>query len=100
MSSGVNRVKVGAFNGTAAIKDIRTVGFRPKYVRVINVSADTAAGEWFEGFADDSVFKAITDGTMSLATSDGITPLADGFRLGADTDLNVAGEQVYWVAYE
>jgi hypothetical protein len=100
MSSGVCRSVVGAFTGTGADLEVRTVGFRPKYVKVINVSADNAAGEWLEGMADDSAVKTITDGTISVITSDGITPLSDGFALGADADLNVDGELVRYIAFE
>jgi len=100
MSSGVSRLMVGSFIGTGAALEVRTVGFRPKYVKIFNVSADNAAGEWLQGMADDSAFKTITDGTVSVITSDGITPLSDGFGVGADADLNVDGELVRWVAFE
>lgn len=100
MSSGVNRVVVGSVYGTGADLEVRTVGFRPKYVKVINVSADNAAGEWLDGMADDSAVLTITDGTISVITTNGITPLSNGFALGADTDLNVSGELVRWIAFE
>lgn len=100
MSSGVSRVQVGSVIGTGVALDVRTIGFRPSYVKVFNVSADNAAGEWLEGMADDSAFKTITDGTVSVITSDGVTPLSDGFSLGADADLNVADELIRFVAFE
>jgi hypothetical protein len=100
MSSGVSRVHVGAVTGTGAALEVRKAGFRPSYVKVFNVSADNAAGEWLEGMADDSAFKTITDGTVSVITSDGITPLSDGFSIGADADLNVDGELIRYVCFE
>jgi hypothetical protein len=45
--------------------------------------------------------KEITAGTMSYVTGgNGITPLATGFRLGADANLNIAGQQVFFTAEE
>jgi hypothetical protein len=90
---------VGSFYGTGADLNVRTVGFRPKAVHVFNVGG-LARGEWVEGMADDSAIKTITDGTISLVTANGITPLSDGFAFGADTDLNVSGELCRFVAHE
>jgi len=91
---------VGSFTGTGAILNIRTIDFRPRRVVLTNVSADNAKGEWLEGMAADSAIKTITDGTISIITSGGITILSNGFTLGADTDLNVSGELVRFVAWE
>ena len=45
--------------------------------------------------------KPVTAGDMTqIAASAGITPLSDGFRLGTDADVNVAGEVIHWVAQE
>jgi hypothetical protein len=68
-------------------------------VKLWNIS-DLATGVWLEGMADDSVFKEVTAGTKSLATTGGVTPLSDGFSLGADTDLNVDTELVRYEATE
>lgn len=95
MSSGVSRTRSGSFGGTGADKQVRTVGFRPKWVKVINEDGLCQA-EWFESMADDSALKTVTAGTLSFITSNGITPLSDGFALGADGDLNVADEKVHW----
>lgn len=99
MSSGVQRTVRGAFDGTGAQKDVRTVGFRPSKVKLLN-SEGLCTLEWFAPMPDASGYKTITAGTESFITSLGITPLSDGFRLGADTDLNVAGELVYYEAVE
>lgn len=103
MASGVNRVMIGAALGTGAALNIRTVGFRPRLVRVVNVaSGGLCRAEWFEGMADASAVKTVNHDTTqtSVITSNGITPLSDGFTLGADTDLNVSGEQFHWEAHE
>ena len=99
MGSGVSRVFVGAVVGTGADLDVRTVGFRPSAVRILNVGG-LATGEWTEGMADASVLKQITAGTISFPLTLGVTPLSDGFRLGADTDLNVDGELIHYIAHE
>lgn len=99
MSSSTSRSMVGSFYGTGASKDIKGLGFRPKYVRLLNIGG-LATAEWVKGMADASALKEITAGTKSLITSNGITPLADGFTLGADTDLNVSGELVRYYCSE
>ncbi len=99
MSSGVSRVMTGSVTGTGSAISVRTVGYRPRVVKVYNAGG-LAWAVWTEHMADAAALKFITAGTMSEITSDGVTPLSDGFQLGADTDLNVSGEKVYWVAYE
>lgn len=99
MSSGVARMAVGSFTGTGAILSIQTLDFRPRKLELLNLGG-LAKGEWVEGMADDSVLKQVTAGTISLPTSGGVTPLNNGFTLGADADLNVSGELVRYVAHE
>lgn len=104
--ASTTNIAVGRYvdTGTAAAFTI-TTGFKPRYVRVINV---TSAGEglnqveWFEGMADDSAIKLQDAGTseagLTLITSLGITVSATGFTVGLDTDLNVTSEQLSWMA--
>lgn len=99
MGSGVSRVMTGSLIGTGSAIDVRTVGFRPQRVVILNVTAP-ARGEWHDTMADASALKQITAGTASFVTTNGITPLSDGFTLGSDADLNTAAEVVHWVAYE
>ncbi len=99
MASGVQYTRRGSVVGTGSSLDVKGVGFRPKKVKLFNVTG-LCTGEWQETMADASVVKTVTDGTISFATSNGITPLADGFRIGADTDINVAAEVVHWEASE
>lgn len=101
MGSGVNRVDKGAFTGTGASLNIDKVGFRPKLVRIVNVaSGGKVRIEWIRGMADAAGVKTAVDGTISVLTSLGITPRANGFTFGADTDLNVSGELCYYEAHE
>jgi len=102
MGSGVDRVVVGAFYGTTGVAVVvDTVGFRPKLVRVVNAGATGLSRlEWMDGMADASAVKTVTNGTISVITADGITPRAKGFTLGADANVNIDAEIVYFEAHE
>lgn len=100
MSSGVARSMSGGYEGTGAEISIRTVGFRPKYVKVINTGGGPDMLEWTDGMPDAAALKSVAAGTNTYITSLGITPLSDGFKIGADTDVNVSGEKGVWVAFE
>jgi hypothetical protein len=99
MGSGVNRMKTGSFYGTAANKDVKTVGFRPSRVELINVSSDDKL-IWTDEMADAAGHKTVKAGGSSQITTGGITPLAAGFRLGTDADLNASGEKILWTCFE
>ena len=99
MGSGTSKVRNGAFKGSGAALEVRQCDFRPTAVQVINEDG-LCQGWWTNTMADGDVMKQVTDGTISKVTTNGITPLSDGFSLGADADLNVAGELVHWIAYE
>jgi len=99
MGSGVQRQVTGKLIGTGADLEVRTVTFRPAKVELYNEDGVCHA-VWTKTMADDAMMKTVTAGTVSVVTSNGITPLSDGFALGADTDLNVSGEAVHWVASE
>jgi len=100
MSSGVQLSKNGAVLGTGADLDVRTVGYKPRRVRLINEDG-LAIAEWNDTMTEGRGFKQITAGTFSqMAAGEGITPLSDGFRLGVDADMNVSGEKIHWEAHE
>jgi hypothetical protein len=94
MASGASKIIRGAFKGTAADLDVRGIPFKPRSVKLWNEDG-LCSGVWIEGMADGTGLKTITAGTISALVA-GITPLSDGFRLGNDSDLNVAGEKVYY----
>ena len=81
---------------TAAAFDI-TTGFKPRYVRVENLT-DRNGMEWFEGMADSEALKTAAAGTKTLATTNGIIPLSNGFTVGLDTDVNITSKQLSWIA--
>jgi hypothetical protein len=95
MASGADAY-VDVFVGTGSDLDFEKIGFSPRYVRVVNVTGNCTF-EWFQTMADDSAFKQ-NGGTQSLVTTNGITPLSDGFSLGADADMNVSGEVLHVLA--
>lgn len=96
--SGTSSVS-GVVVGTGADLNIDKVGFRPTAVKVINSDGDCFA-EWIDTMPDDSAMKTIAAGTTAQITSNGITPRAAGFALGADTDLNVDGETVHYTCFK
>ena len=95
-----SRIATGRYLDTGTVAAYTfTLGFKPRYVRVINSAATGGSFEWFEGMADDSAIKRLAaDGVQSLVTSNGITVSDTGFILGLDTDINVTSEQVSFVA--
>lgn len=90
---------VGSFKGTGASLNIITLGFRPRVLKLMNVDG-LCELKWQQGMADASGVKTVTDGTISHITTLGITPLSNGFTLGADTDVNVSGEEVHFEAHD
>jgi len=96
---GIVQRAVGSYldTGTAAAFTI-TTGFKPRYVKVVNEDGDCYY-EWFEGMADSEAMKMLTGGTYAKMTTHGIIPLAYGFTVGLDTDINVTSQQLSWVAF-
>lgn len=104
----MNEIFCKAMEGTGAAIDV-SCGFVPAYVRVVNFeSATTEQLEWFRGMTDAHALKTVgTTGVGTRITSNGITPLGDaasdtteqGFRIGADADVNVAGESIMIFAH-
>ncbi len=99
MASGGTRVACGSVAGTGADLNVDSVGFKPRTVKLYNVTGLVTA-EWTETMADDSAVKRVTAGDMTFVTSNGITPRSAGFAIGADTDINVAAEVIHWEAHE
>lgn len=97
-AGGVNNVVVGRYldTGTVAAFTI-TLGFKPRYVAVVNVTSRDMM-EYFEGMADDSGVKTVAAGTRTLDVADAITVSNAGFVMGLDTDVVVTSEQISWMA--
>lgn len=110
----IGNIATGTVEGTGAAINV-SVGFVPHYVKVFNY--DDAGGlaptlEWWYGMGAGDALKTLkvvdsgTSGNASsaLITSNGIDAYAGtdttgaGFTIGADTDVNVSNETIYWVA--
>lgn len=72
------------------------VGFLPRTVRIYNEAGGVLF--WSSDMADGAALTWGTTGTFANVTSDGVTPLHDGFTLGVVSDINDAdGEVCYFV---
>lgn len=93
----------GTVEGTGAAINVQC-GFTPAYVKVTNFD-DPTQMEWWAGMGAAAGVKLTDAPALTKVTSNGITAYAGtrggnsaGFTIGADTDLNVDGETLFWVA--
>jgi len=97
-----NHCSTGEVDGTGSAISINC-GFKPLFLQVFNVDGNCFASHCFFE-ADAAMQKTVDSGAgtcdVSYVTSDGITLTANGFSIGADTDLNVSGEELQWVAFK
>lgn len=76
-------------------------GFKPKYVKFVNVT-DRIAVEHFEGMTADTCVKTAAAGTVTLETTNKGVTLADrGFTVSQNATLAViaASKTIQWMAY-
>lgn len=98
--SGGTRVRSGKIVAANANLDIDSVGFLPSRVVVENYSNQCKI-EWVNTLADGEGFKTVANGTRTTEATTGVTPRTDGFRLGAEADINdTTTEILHWVAWE
>lgn len=97
-------VQTGTVTGTGAAINVPT-GFKPSRVELHNVTG-LASLVWTKTMAAASGVKTITAGTMSFITSNGVSHFtgtaggdAEGFTIGADTDVNVSAEVIHYTVY-
>lgn len=96
-SNGVACIAVGKLvtDATAATAVTVTLGFAPRYIRLVNLT-DRITEEWFEGMAAASSLHTVPAGTMTLETTNGITVQGHSFTMTAATML--ASKTFYWMA--
>jgi hypothetical protein len=85
---------------TAADTTRVVVGFKPRYVRFVNLT-DRVQVEWFEGMAANTSLKTAAAGTRTLETTNGgITVDDKGFRVSQNATLAaiLASKTCYWQA--
>lgn len=89
-------VAYGNVEGTGAALAV-SLGFEPKIVRLLNIDG-LATLEWVAGMGNATGLKQVTAGTLSFIAVNGITPNSSGFTIGADTDINVTAETIFYEA--
>lgn len=97
MSSAVNMVKRGSVVGTGAEKKV-ILGFKPAVVHLFNVDGLVTAYKT-DNMGTNKAMKEITAGTKTFPANM-VTIESDGFKIGTDTDLNVAGERIEYEAWQ
>lgn len=98
MASGGTRSQMDSFQTTGIAIDRLVYGFRPRKVTV--QSTNGAMFFWQDTMPAGSAFKTLANGTRTYVTSNGITQQENGFTLGADAQVNAAGQTVHVVAEE
>lgn len=99
MSSSLNMVKSGKVSGSGALKKV-VLGFKPREVRLFNAAAGGLVEAWkTDSMDDDKAMKRVPAGTATFP-ADMVTINADGFTIGVDADLNAAGEEIHYLAYQ
>jgi hypothetical protein len=83
--------------GSAITVASEKVGFRPKRVRLTNLTSRVAL-EWDDSMADASAIKTAANGDRTVVTSAAITPTASGFTVGTDS-INASGEIILFEAW-
>jgi hypothetical protein len=115
-------MKTGALTISTSAAQNFTLGFIPSKIEVYNTTSKDQL-VWTEDMPDGYGLKRVAGGTQTYITTGGITPLGDdesltitasdttvdgntttftcvrGFTLGTDTDINVCGEQLVYVAF-
>lgn len=102
MSSPAHSVICGSFVGTGTALTIKTLNSKVKSLELLNITSGDSA-RYASSMPDGAMAKRLAAGTASfIAATTGVTPYsaADGagFTLGADADMNVAGEVVHYIA--
>lgn len=101
-----NNVKSGKVAGTGAALNVQ-LGFQPQAVFLVNVAAGGVVSLfWQEDMGAGTGFKRAAAGDASQLAANGVSKYAgseaansEGFTIGADADLNVAAEDIHYIAY-
>lgn len=97
---GVSNLAVGSFTSDNTVVDI-TTGFKPRYVRVINLT-DVITWEWTRDMAATHSLKQVAAGTQTDDTTSAIVPKGGqddfrGFRLAAAAVGN--NKVIHYIAF-
>lgn len=109
MGASGEALETGSTTGTGAIITV-SMGFQPRYIVVTNASTtNIVKAEWDTGMATWSCLKTLESATAAniisvpttscISTYAGTKSAAPGFKIGADTDLNISGDTLRWKAW-
>lgn len=100
---GVLQMKTGTVTGTGSAINVET-GFVPKAVFIYN-ETDPGVFLWLDTMADAEMVKLTDAVALTFPTSNGISTYAgsiatnaEGFTIGADTDMNAASDVIHYLA--
>lgn len=96
---GSSNYVTGSYVGTGTAFDIKNekLGFKPSKITVFRKDTRQDQCEWIEGMADASLFlDKGDDGVRSLVSSNGLTPLDDGFTVGTHVGINNSGDTYFY----
>lgn len=99
-SDGVRHHASGSETGTYTAADYTiTLGFVPKYVKVVNVT-DRITQEWWYGMTAGNFLETAADGTRTLETDSGILVNSDGtVTVDVSTGNQTDNDTVVWEAW-
>jgi hypothetical protein len=93
----------GTYTGDGSNGVSVNVGFRPRYVRIVNYTDADVHAEHIDGMPDASAMLVIDSGSgttdLSKITSAGITLTSLGFEVGTNANLIENGKVYRWVAF-
>lgn len=94
--NGLNVVvgKITNDSGTAIDYDL-VLGFKPKYVLIVNIT-NLTKDEFFEGMTADHSLHTAIDGTISEASSNGFTQNFDGVTIAKE--IAISAKVLYFKA--
>lgn len=87
----------GGYAADGVARTIETLGFRPQYIKFINLTTGATA-EWTDKM-DDLTVVTHDSGTDAIDTAQGVTRLTDGFSIGTNAVINNSGDDMRYVAW-
>jgi hypothetical protein len=95
--------KTGSYTGDGSNGVSVNLGFKPKYVKIINYTDADVVAEWIDGMPDASALLTIDSGAgtsdLSKITTAGITPTSLGFEIGTNASLIETNKVYYYIAH-
>jgi hypothetical protein len=98
--TGIAGFAQGSITGTYTAADVTlTLGFKPRYFKVINVT-DRLTQEWYAGMNVGDFLETAAAGTQTLETDDKLVVNSDGtVTLVAAGGIITDNDTVVWVAH-